>query len=51
MGVAIRGRRKWVESGIPPSVTLATGDMIDVTVPVAENPWDFYVHSVSPFSQ
>lgn len=47
MGVAIRGKRKWEDPDIPPPVTLATGDVIDVKVVVAENPWDFYIHIVS----
>ena len=44
-GVAVLDNRKWAE---PPSlsINLGAGDCLDVTVPTAENPWDFYVHQV-----
>ena len=45
-GVAVLDNRKWAEPGSL-SVNLGAGDCMDVTVPTAENPWDFYVHLVS----
>ncbi len=31
---------------IPPPFTLAKGDYLSVNIPVAENPWDFYILDV-----
>ena len=45
-GVAVLDNRKWAEPGSL-SMKLGAGDCMDVTVPTAENPWDFYVHLVS----
>ena len=45
-GVAVLDNRKWAESGSL-SVNLGAGDCLDVTVSMAESPWDFYVHLVS----
>ena len=44
-GVAVMDNRKWEEPSSL-SVSLGSGDCLDVTVPTAENPWDFYVHLV-----
>ena len=48
--VAVLDNRKWVEPHSL-SVSLGKGDCLDVTVPTAENPWDFYVHLVSPLAR
>ena len=45
-GVAVLDNRKWAEP-LTLSINLGAGDCLDVTVPTAENPWDFYVHLVS----
>ena len=44
-GVVVLDKRKWEESGSRP-VNLGAGDCMDVSVPTAENPWDFCVHLV-----
>lgn len=49
--MAILDNRKWEEPLLPPSVNLGAGDCLDVTVPTAENPWDFYIHPVSQLLQ
>lgn len=46
-GLAVRGHKKQTEEGIPRHCTLGCGDTRQVTVPVAENPFDFFVHIVS----
>lgn len=47
-GVAVRNSRKWEEPSSL-SINLGSGDCLDVTVPMAENPWDFCVHLVRCF--
>lgn len=44
-GIAVLDKRKWEEPGSRP-VNLGAGDCVDVSVPTAENPWDFYIHLV-----
>ncbi|XP_064386718.1 tudor domain-containing protein 1-like isoform X2 [Halichondria panicea] len=47
MGLAVRGLwklPKLSEDGITPHCTLGCGDTREVEIPVAENPYDFFVH-------
>ena len=44
-GVVVLDKRKWEEPGSRP-VNLGAGDCMNVSIPTAENPWDFYVHLV-----